>query len=121
VTEAVEAALERGRKTAPKKPRYEPVDVEWRGRLVARIRDTRSGEVEGVYYHAGSWLYYGLGRRGDKVVSHAVRDAALKRMAKAMIGHDRFVPGLIEVCHAKSKLETERAVRGETRSRKKLR
>jgi hypothetical protein len=82
-------ALERGRAARNKKSKWEPVDVEFTGHLVARIEDTTNGNVEGIYYHVGQWLYYALGRAADgKVVVHRVPAGELRRIAKAMIGEE---------------------------------
>lgn len=93
---AIDAALERGTVAGKKKARWKPVDVEFRGWLVARVEDTNNGNIEGIYFHCGQWLFYGVGRLADgKYVVHNVRDAELRRVAKAMIGQDEFRGELI--------------------------
>lgn len=87
---AIEAAVERGR-GATKGSRYEPVTVDHNGRPTARIRDTRSGAIEGVYKQGGNWYFAGLGlTRGGEPTAPRTAPAELKRIAKAMLfGPDR--------------------------------
>jgi hypothetical protein len=82
---ATDAALARG-KAAAGRSRWEPVGVEFRGRLTAVVRNTDRDEVEEVYHQSGQWIFRGVGRdrTGDVSVS-VVRDAGLKRIAKAML------------------------------------
>jgi hypothetical protein len=82
---ATETAVTRGREAA-KGPRYEPVTVEHRGWLVARVKDTRSGKTEGVYEQGANLYFYGVGRTaGGEITVHNVRDGKLKRIVRAML------------------------------------
>jgi hypothetical protein len=101
------AALERGRRAARSSKKWEPVGVDWHGRLIARVRNTQTGAVDGVIRQAGQWTFYALGRTSDgKVVAHVVRDSTLKRIAKAMIGENGEYPDLIRERHQASRERT---------------
>lgn len=94
---AIAAALERGRAAAPKKgTKWEPVDVTYRGQLVAVLRNTETDQLEGVYRFKSQVLHHQLGRLADGTITvHGVRDRTLRKMADAMIGDDDERPALV--------------------------
>lgn len=83
---AVEAAVQRGLEARSKKSRWEPVGVDYPGWLTARVKDLRSGEVEGVFFAQGKWQLTRLGRdKEGRVRSFDVRDRELRKIVKAML------------------------------------
>jgi hypothetical protein len=80
---ATEAALERGRDAAGRSG-WEPVSVEFNGRLIAIARKGRTEER--VVRISGNWLHDEVGQRKDGTYVQArVRDASLRRVAEAML------------------------------------
>lgn len=83
---AVERAVARGESAQKKWSHWKPVGVDNPGWLTARIEDTRNGSVEGVFYAQGQWQWSGVHRTSNgEVRVYTVRDAEVKRIAKAMI------------------------------------
>lgn len=120
---AIEAALQRGREAAPKKgTKWEPVDVTYRGRLVAVLRNTETDNLERVYKFKGALLFEELGRLSDGTVTvHTVRDRTLRKMALAMLGTEDDKLELVGEGweRTKEKLGTSKPAKKVKRSRSK--
>ena len=83
----VKAAIQRGEDAAVgRASQYQPEGVEYRGTLIARVREKGRDAVEGIYQFRGSWLYYGVGLKGDEYRVYPVRDRGLRKVVDAMIG-----------------------------------
>lgn len=61
-----------------RRQRWRAVGVEWRGYIVARIKESGSGRIVGVYFRLGKW------RRYDGTDA-PVRDKALAACARRAI------------------------------------
>lgn len=120
---AIDAAVERGKAAQGRKPKWEPVGVEYPGWLTALVERVDSGEVEGVFYAQGNWQFRRLGKDKDgKVKSYTVREKELKKIVKAMIGQgatdDEWRAELLEEC---AKIRGEKASGAGTKRRRRRR
>ena len=110
---AIEAALKAGRE-AGRTGRYEPVDVVWNGRLVARVKDTNSGNEEGIYVHGSQLVFSQVGRdAGGEIKAHTVRAKEQRKVVRAMIANPSNE--LFEEAFANFKAQVADRTGGETR------